>query len=237
MDRGGTRASDWQRKLWQGFPYSLTTSVWKNLKHLILNKNTKLSASTPPPLTQGAGNGGEWEGWRCKTWVRRVPGWRQGLLFQTDCFLRSRGQHEDCQVWKQRYLSQRRVLEVLQQLVIKICREEIFGPVQSILKFETMEELIERVNDTSYGLAAGNDGHDDVEDYGNDDDDRYLLQASSPAISTMRWYSHRYCLYRLNPENGGSVAKSVINQNSLWCHVVVVVIVSFVAVAVPWIFE
>ena len=100
-------------------------------------------------------------------------------------------------------------------MVIKICREEIFGPVQSILKFETMEELIERVNDTSYGLAAGNDGHDDVEDYGNDDDDRYLLQASSPAISTMRWYSHRYCLYRLNPENGGSVAKSVINQNSL----------------------
>ena len=34
-------------------------------------------------------------------------------------------------------------------------REEIFGPVQSILKFETMKELIERVNDTSYGLAAG----------------------------------------------------------------------------------
>ena len=38
---------------------------------------------------------------------------------------------------------------------IKMTREEIFGPVQSILKFETMEELIERVNDTSYGLAAG----------------------------------------------------------------------------------
>ena len=34
-------------------------------------------------------------------------------------------------------------------------REEMFGPVQSIMKFETMEELIERVNDTSYGLAAG----------------------------------------------------------------------------------
>ena len=38
---------------------------------------------------------------------------------------------------------------------IKMIREEIFGPVQSIMKFETMEELIERVNDTSYGLAAG----------------------------------------------------------------------------------
>merc|ERR1711970_1241162 len=38
---------------------------------------------------------------------------------------------------------------------MRIAREEIFGPVQSILKFETMEELIERVNDTSYGLAGG----------------------------------------------------------------------------------
>ena len=38
---------------------------------------------------------------------------------------------------------------------MNIMKEEIFGPVQSILKFETMDELIERVNDTSYGLAAG----------------------------------------------------------------------------------
>jgi len=38
---------------------------------------------------------------------------------------------------------------------MKIAREEIFGPVQSIFRFTTMEELIERVNDTSYGLASG----------------------------------------------------------------------------------
>ena len=44
---------------------------------------------------------------------------------------------------------------MLVEMRIKMSREEIFGPVQSILKFETMEELIERVNDTSYGLAAG----------------------------------------------------------------------------------
>ena len=45
---------------------------------------------------------------------------------------------------------------MLEDMGIKMTtREEIFGPVQSILKFETMEELIERVNDTSYGLAAG----------------------------------------------------------------------------------
>jgi aldehyde dehydrogenase (NAD+) len=32
---------------------------------------------------------------------------------------------------------------------------QIFGPVQSILKFKTLEEVIERANATSYGLASG----------------------------------------------------------------------------------
>lgn len=32
---------------------------------------------------------------------------------------------------------------------------QIFGPVQTILKFKTLEEAIERSNKTSYGLAAG----------------------------------------------------------------------------------
>ncbi|CAN7995118.1 unnamed protein product, partial [Ixodes hexagonus] len=36
-----------------------------------------------------------------------------------------------------------------------IAREEIFGPVQSIFKFHTTEEVIARANDTTYGLAAG----------------------------------------------------------------------------------
>lgn len=38
---------------------------------------------------------------------------------------------------------------------MKIAREEIFGPVQVIMKFETMDEVIKRANDTDYGLAAG----------------------------------------------------------------------------------
>lgn len=37
----------------------------------------------------------------------------------------------------------------------KIAREEIFGPVQTILKFKTLDEVIERANNTKYGLAAG----------------------------------------------------------------------------------
>jgi aldehyde dehydrogenase (NAD+) len=37
---------------------------------------------------------------------------------------------------------------------MKIAQEEIFGPVMSILKFKDMDELIERANQTIYGLAA-----------------------------------------------------------------------------------
>ena len=38
---------------------------------------------------------------------------------------------------------------------MKIAREEIFGPVMSILKFSTLDEAIDRANDSCYGLAAG----------------------------------------------------------------------------------
>lgn len=37
---------------------------------------------------------------------------------------------------------------------MRISREEIFGPVQQIIKFKDMEEVIKRANDTTYGLAA-----------------------------------------------------------------------------------
>lgn len=36
-----------------------------------------------------------------------------------------------------------------------IAKEEIFGPVMQILKFSTDEEVVERANNTVYGLAAG----------------------------------------------------------------------------------
>jgi aldehyde dehydrogenase (NAD+) len=35
-----------------------------------------------------------------------------------------------------------------------IAREEIFGPVQQIIRFKALDEVIERANDTDYGLAA-----------------------------------------------------------------------------------
>jgi len=36
-----------------------------------------------------------------------------------------------------------------------IAREEIFGPVLSVLKFSTIDEVIKRANDSQYGLMAG----------------------------------------------------------------------------------
>jgi len=38
---------------------------------------------------------------------------------------------------------------------MRIAKEEIFGPVQQIMKYKTLDEAIERANNTSYGLAAG----------------------------------------------------------------------------------
>ena len=36
-----------------------------------------------------------------------------------------------------------------------IAKNEIFGPVMSLMKFKTIEEGIKRANATKYGLAAG----------------------------------------------------------------------------------
>lgn len=38
---------------------------------------------------------------------------------------------------------------------MKIAKEEIFGPVMSILKFKSIDEVIARANDSQYGLGAG----------------------------------------------------------------------------------
>jgi aldehyde dehydrogenase (NAD+) len=38
---------------------------------------------------------------------------------------------------------------------MKIAREEIFGPVMSVIAFKDLDEVIARANRTNYGLAAG----------------------------------------------------------------------------------
>ena len=36
-----------------------------------------------------------------------------------------------------------------------IAKEEIFGPVMSILKFKSIDEVIERANNSKYGFVSG----------------------------------------------------------------------------------
>ena len=38
---------------------------------------------------------------------------------------------------------------------MKIVREEIFGPVISAMPFDSVEEVVQRANNTSYGLGSG----------------------------------------------------------------------------------
>ncbi|CAF0938747.1 unnamed protein product [Rotaria sordida] len=38
---------------------------------------------------------------------------------------------------------------------MQIAHEEIFGPVMSVLKYDSYEEVIKRANDTTFGLGAG----------------------------------------------------------------------------------
>lgn len=37
---------------------------------------------------------------------------------------------------------------------MRIAREEIFGPVQQLIRFKSIDEVIERANKSEYGLAA-----------------------------------------------------------------------------------
>lgn len=37
----------------------------------------------------------------------------------------------------------------------RIAKEEIFGPVKCVFKFDDLEEVVQRANDSAYGLGAG----------------------------------------------------------------------------------
>jgi len=38
---------------------------------------------------------------------------------------------------------------------MKVCREEVFGPVTTVERYQTFEEAVAKVNDSPYGLQAG----------------------------------------------------------------------------------
>jgi len=64
-------------------------------------------------------------------------------LYQPPCRLPARGYYFRPTVFSNVTMSHR------------IAREEIFGPVLSVLTFRTLEEAVEKANNTAYGLSAG----------------------------------------------------------------------------------
>src|SRR3989344_1751855 len=46
---------------------------------------------------------------------------------------------------------------------MKVCQEEIFGPVLTVIKYKTVDEMIKKANDVIYGLAASVWGKDITE--------------------------------------------------------------------------
>jgi acyl-CoA reductase-like NAD-dependent aldehyde dehydrogenase len=70
---------------------------------------------------------------------------------------------------------------------MRIAREEIFGPVQQIIKFKTIEEVIPRANDTRYGLAAA---------VFTKDIDKAITMANSLQAGTV-WVN---CYHIVNPQ-------------------------------------
>jgi aldehyde dehydrogenase (NAD+) len=78
--------------------------------------------------------------------IRRLvaSGVREGaLMYQPPCRLPERGYYFPPTLFTRVTQSHR------------IAREEIFGPVLSILTFRTVDEAIEKANNTPYGLSAG----------------------------------------------------------------------------------
>ena len=94
-----------------------------------LDKNTDLGAIDAPAARQDRGprRGGRAEGGAV---VAAVPAAGQGLLVPADGVLR-------------------------REPVARVAREEIFGPVLSVLTFRTPEEAVAKANNTAYGLSAG----------------------------------------------------------------------------------
>lgn len=89
---------------------------------------------------------------------------------------------------------------------MRICVEEIFGPVMSVLKFTDEQEVIRRANDTEFGLGAGI--------FTNDLTRAHRMSAALEAGTV--WINH----YNLSPAEvpfGGYKGSGIGRENSTYC--------------------
>jgi aldehyde dehydrogenase (NAD+) len=103
---------------------------------------------------------------------------------------------------------------------MRIAREEVFGPVLSILRFKDEEEAIEIANDTIYGLAAGIW----TSDMGRAVRTARRIQAGTVWINTYRAMSYMspfggYKQSGIGRENGAEMIKEYLQVKSVWMNV------------------
>lgn len=118
-----------------------------------------------------ASSGYDWEGQKRRSYPSLWwwESWEGRLFCTTYCFFKRHWWHDDCSrrgnVWLiLGYLYSTKSVEIY-ILEARIRRAtslwpcsfqfQIFGPVQSILKFKDIDEVITRANDTSFGLGSG----------------------------------------------------------------------------------
>lgn len=100
---------------------------------------------------------------------------------------------------------------------MRIAREEVFGPVLAVIRFETEEEAVEIANSTEYGLAAG---------VWTEDLRRALrlsakLQSGTVWVNTYRGFSPAvpaggYKTSGIGRENGAEAIKEFMQVKSVW---------------------
>jgi aldehyde dehydrogenase (NAD+) len=103
---------------------------------------------------------------------------------------------------------------------MRIAREEVFGPVLSILRFKDEEEAIEIANNTIYGLAAGIW----TSDMGRAVRTARGIRAGTIWINTYRTLSYMspfggYKQSGIGRENGAEMIKEYLQVKSVWMNV------------------